>query len=112
MLLIVRRAGYTRDDAEHGAESVVHAVNRVRNPAAASAVPAFALQNGVERSARSGGSGGGPGVENAGVSFFLERGFAEKFLGVGIAGERAFALGTVTRFMPVFRGLHPANSDV
>ena len=52
MLLIIGRAGDAGDDAEDRAEAVVHAVNRVRHPAAAAAMPAFAFQNGVEQTFR------------------------------------------------------------
>ncbi len=44
-----RVAGHARDDAEHRAEAVVHAVDRVADPAGAAHVPALAAQDGVER---------------------------------------------------------------
>ena len=52
MLLVVGRAGDAGDDAEDRAEAVVHAVNCVRHPAAAAAVPAFAFQDRVEQTFR------------------------------------------------------------
>ncbi len=52
MLLVIGRAGYAGDDAEDRAKAVIDSVNRVRHPAAAAAVPAFAFQNGVEQTFR------------------------------------------------------------
>ena len=111
MLLVVRRARDARNDAEDGAQSVVHAVNRVGDPTAAAPVPALAFQDGVENTARSGG-GRRHRVQDAGVRFFLEGGFAQKLLRVGIVGESAFALGAITRFVAILRRFHPANGDV
>ena len=45
-------------------------------------------------------------------AFFLEGGFAQKFLRVGIVRESAFALRAITRFMAILRRFHPANGDV
>ena len=45
-------AGHAGDDAEHGAEAVVDAVDRVANPAGAADVPALAAQDRVERRSR------------------------------------------------------------
>src|ERR1700686_1388877 len=111
MLLIVRGTRDAGDDAKDGAESVVHTVNRVGHPTAAASVPAFAFQDGVENTARSRGRRSHR-VQDARMRFFLEGGFAQKLLRVGIVGESAFALGAITRFMAVFRRFHPANGDV
>ena len=92
MLLVVRCAGNAGNNAEDGAETVVHAVNCISDPAAAAAMPAFPFQDGIERGARSRRSGWRHGVEDAGVRFFFERGFVEKFQGVGIVCQGAFTL--------------------
>ena len=45
-------SGHARDDAEHGAETVVDAVDRIANPAGAADMPALAPQNRFQRRAR------------------------------------------------------------
>src|SRR4051812_24636486 len=112
MLLIIRRPRYARDDAEDGAQSVIHAVDRIGNPTAAAAMPAFAFEDRVEERARAGRSSGRHRVEDASVRLLLERRFAKKLLRVRIACQRALALGAVTGLVPVFRRFHPANGDV
>ncbi len=52
MLLVIGRAGHAGNDAEDRAETVVHAVNRVRHPTAAASVPALAFQDLVEQTLR------------------------------------------------------------
>ena len=42
-------ARHTRDDPEHRAQTVVHAVDRVADPAGAAHVPAFPMEDRVER---------------------------------------------------------------
>src|SRR5262249_52087434 len=90
MLLIVRRAGDAGNDSEHRAESIVYAINRIRNPTAAATMPAFAFENCVERRARA--ELRGQIVQHPRVRFFLESTLAQEILHVGFAGKNVVAL--------------------
>ena len=52
MLLVVCCARDAGNNSEHGAQSIVDAVNRIRHPTSTPAMPAFAFQDRVEHSAR------------------------------------------------------------
>src|SRR4026208_590580 len=109
MLLIVCRACYARYNSKYRAQPVVRAVDRVGDPTAASPMPAFALQNFVQRGARA--DRWSHGAEHARMRFFLERAFPQKFLHVLFTGERAFCLFVKFGFLTFFCCFHSANSD-
>src|SRR5256714_15423714 len=110
MLLIVSRAGDTGDNSEDCAESVVHAINRVRDPTAATPVPAFALKNRIERAARIWRPS--HRIQRARMRFFFQRARAQKFLHVVFLRECAFALGTKLLLVFFFSRFHSTNGDV
>ena len=109
MLLVVRRARNAGNNSENCAEPIICAVNRVRHPTTAPAMPAFAFQNcvrapiWVRRRHR---------IQGAGMRFFFERARAQEFLHIGFTGERAITLFAKFRFVFFFGRLHAANGDV
>src|SRR5260370_37447995 len=90
MLLIVRGAGDAGDNSKYGAESVVHAINCVRDPTSTATMPAFALENRVEHGARS--ELRHHRLQRARVRFFFDGAFPEKIFHVMFIGENALAL--------------------
>ena len=75
-------SGHARDDAEDRAEAVVHAVDRVADPAGAANVPAFAAQNGLERRSRRWQGATGECPEHDGmVALFEHRFFGDAAIG-------------------------------
>src|SRR5207244_12263822 len=87
----------------------VRAVDRVGDPTAASPMPAFALQNFVQRGAwahrRS------HGAEHARMCFFLKRAFPQKFLHVLFISQGALCLFVKFGFLTLFYCFHSPNGD-
>ncbi len=109
MLLIVRRAGDARNDSKHCAQPIICAVNCVGHPAAAAPVPAFALEDLIQRRARV--HRRCHGAQHSRVSFLFDRAFSQKFLNVLLSGKRALGLIAKFCFLPFFRRFHTAYGD-
>src|SRR2546429_6671023 len=110
MLLVVCCARDAGNNSEHGAQSIVDAVNRIRHPTSTPAMPAFAFQDRVEHSART--KLRHHYVQSASMRFFLESAFAQKILYVVLAGEGPISLITKLRFVFFFSCFHSANRDL
>src|SRR6267143_5567097 len=110
MLLIICRAGYARNNSEYRAQPIVRAVDRIGDPTAASPVPAFALQDFVQRGARA--NRGCHGTKRSRMRFFLDCALPQKFLHIFFAGQGTLSLLMKFGFLPFFRRFHPTNSDV
>ncbi len=110
MLLIVRRPGHAGHNSKNGAEPVVHAINRIRHPTAAAAVPAFAFKNRVEQGART--ELRHHRLQSAGVRFFFERTLAQKIFHIVFVGQGSIALIAKFRFMFFFGCFHSANRNL
>ena len=110
MLLIVGCASDAGNDSKHGAKSVVHAINRVGYPTAPASVPPFTFQDRVERGARTGRRR--HCAQRSRVRFFLKRAFSQELLNILLPSQGTLGLIVKFRFVPLFRGFHPANSDL
>src|ERR1043166_910 len=110
MLLIVRGSGDAGNDPENSAQPVVHPINRICDPAASTTVPALPFQDGIEEAARS--RRRRHGVQDAGMSLFLESRFPQKLPRVRIVGQGAFALGAVAGFVAILGRFHSADGYV
>src|SRR2546430_10386272 len=95
MLLVVCCTRDAGNNSEHGAQSIVDAVNRIRHPTSTPAMPAFAFQDRVEHSART--KLRHHCVQSASMRFFLQSAFAQKILYVVLAGEGPISLITKLR---------------
>ncbi len=73
-------------------------------------MPAFALEDFVQRSARSGRWR--HGVQHPRVGFFLQRALSQEFLHILFAGQGALGLIMKLRFLPLFCRFHAANGDL
>src|SRR5438445_530987 len=109
MLLVVCRAGHARNNPEHRAEAVIHAVNRVGDPASAAPMPPFTFENSVEygswaklRHHR---------LQRPGMRLFFHGAFAQKTFYILFAGEHAIMLVTKRGFVPLLRGFHASNGN-
>src|ERR1700745_2214957 len=101
MLLIIRRASHAGNNSEYGAKSIICAVDRVGDPTAAAPMPAFALQDFVQRGARA--DRWRHGAERSRMRFFFECTLPQKFLHVLFTGESALGLLMKFGFLPFFR---------
>src|SRR5437762_14298407 len=110
MLLIICRARYARHNSKYRAQAIVRAVDRVGDPTAASPMPAFALQDFVQRGAWA--NRRRHGAKRSGMRFFLECAFPQKFLHVLFTGESTLGLVMKFGFLPFFRRLHSPNGDL
>src|SRR5438093_4386327 len=110
MLLIIRCAGYPRNNSKDRAKPIVCAVDRVGHPTAPAPMPAFALQDLVQRRARI--HRRRHSAKRPRVSFFFKRAFSQKFLNILFASERALGLIVKFRFLLFFRRFHPPNRDL
>ena len=109
MLLIVRGAGDAGNNSKHRAESIVCAVDRIGHPTAAATMPAFALQDLVERGARA--NRRRHGAQALGHALFLQaRSSAENPARLLLRPTRA-RLVAKFGFLLFFRRFHPANGD-
>src|SRR5437762_7922425 len=109
MLLIICRAGYARNNSKYRAQPIVRAVDRIGDPTAASPMPAFPLQDLVQRGART--NRRGHGVKRSGMRFFLDCASPQKVLHILFAGQGTLSLVMKFGLLPFFRRFHPANSD-
>src|SRR4029450_8649253 len=109
VLLIVRRASHARNNSEYCAQSIVCAVDRIRHPTATAPMPAFALQDFVQRGARA--NRRRHGAKRSGMRFFLDCAFPQEFLHIFFAGQGTLSLLVEFGFLPFFRRFHSANSD-
>src|SRR2546425_6789853 len=110
MLLIICRARYARNNSKYRAQPIVRTVDRVGDPTAASPMPAFALQDFVQRGAWA--NRRRHGAKRSGMRFFLECAFPQKFLHVLFTGESTLGLVMKFGFLPFFRRLHSPNGDL
>src|SRR5207249_4395883 len=110
MLLIICGAGDARNDSKHCAKPIVCAVDRVGYPTAAASVPAFALQDLIQRGPRA--NRRRHRDKRSSMRFFLNCAFPQKFLHIFFAGQGTLSLVMKFGFLPFFRRFHPANSDV
>src|SRR5436190_916029 len=110
MLLIICRSGYARHNSKYRAQPIVRAVDRIGDPTAASPMPAFTLQDFVQRGAWT--DRRSHGAESARMRFFLERAFPQKFLHVLFTGESTLSLVMKFGFLPFFRRFHSPNGDL
>src|SRR5437660_11605647 len=108
MLLVVCCARDAGNNSEHGAQSIVDAVNRIRHPTSTPAMPAFAFQDRLEHSARA--KLRHHCVQSGGMRFFLESAFAQKTLSLVFSCEGSVALITKLRFVLFLSCFHPRNS--
>src|SRR5882724_6138165 len=109
MLLIICRACYARNNSKYRAQAIVRAVDRVGDPTAASPMPAFALQDFVQRGARA--NRRRHGAKRSRMRFFLDCAFPQKFLHIFFAGQGTLSLLMKFGFLAFFRRFHSANSD-
>src|SRR4051794_17034405 len=110
MLLIVRSSGYPRNNSKDRAKPVVNAVNCIRYPAAAAAVPAFPFQDCVENILRVRRTS--HYVQRAGMCLFLECAGSQEFLDVLFVSQGALTLGAEFPLVFFFGGFHSPNGDV
>jgi hypothetical protein len=109
MLLIVCRTGDARNDSKHCAKPIICAVNCIGDPTAAASVPAFALKDLIQRSARV--YRRCHRAQCSRMSFLFDRAFSQKFLNVMLARERMFGLIVKLCFLPFFGRFHAANGN-
>ena len=110
MLLIISRARDTGHDSKYRAKSVVNAINGVGHPAAATAVPTFAFQNGIEqglwtRRCRH-------CLQGASVRLFFERACSQEFAHIRFVGECTIALRAEFPLMLFLSRFHPADGNI
>src|ERR1044071_120508 len=110
MLLIICSPRHARNNSKYRAQPIVRAVDRVGDPTAASPMPAFALQNFVQRGAWA--DWRCHGAKRARMRFFLERAFPQKFLHILFTGQGAFRLVVKLGFLTFFCCFHSANGDL
>src|SRR4051812_33919515 len=110
MLLVVRRTGDAGYDSKNSAESVIDAVDCVRDPTSTPPMPAFAFQNCVEHSPRS--ELRDHRLQSASVSFFFQRALTKEIFHILFAGERAISLIAELGLVLFLGGLHSPNRDV
>src|SRR6266536_180163 len=109
MLLIVCRASYARNNSKYCAQSIICAIDRIGDPTAASAMPAFALQDFVECGTRA--NRRRHRAKRSRMRFFLDCAFPQKFLHILFAGQGTLSLVMKFGFLPFLCRFHPANSD-
>src|SRR5262249_11509559 len=95
--------------SKHCTKPIVCAVNRVGHPTHAASVPAFALENFIQRRARI--RRRRHRAEHPRMSFLFDRAFSQKFLNVLLARERTLSLILKFCFLPFFRRFHSANGN-
>jgi len=73
-------------------------------------MPALAFEDFVQRGARA--DRGRHSAKHPGMRFFFERALPQEFLHILFTSQSTLGLITKFRFVPFFRGFHPANSDL
>ncbi|KAG0506459.1 MAG: hypothetical protein Udaeo_01520 [Candidatus Udaeobacter sp.] len=109
MLLIICGAGDARNNSKHCAKPIICAVDRVGYPTATASVPALALEDLIQRSARV--HRRRHRAQHSRMSFLFDRAFSQKFLNVLFSRERALGLIAKFCFLPFFRRFHTANGN-
>src|SRR4029077_2573873 len=103
-------ARYARNNSKYRAQAIVRAVDRVGDPTATSPMPAFALQDFVQRGAWA--NWWRHGAKRSRVRLFLKCALPQKFLHVLFTGESTLRLFAKCGFLPFFRRFHPANGNL
>ena len=102
-----RGSRYTGNDTEDSAQSVIHAVDGITDPAASSAMPAFAFQDTADRGFRRVGLRTCDGREGLPVLLLVGQGLSHNLLGRRIVERLKLVL--IPRDVAVLVRLHPAD---
>src|SRR5207244_1834423 len=96
-------------DSKDSTKPVVCAVNCVGHPAAAASVPAFPVENFVQRCARTHGR---HRAQRSRMRFFFDRAFSKKFLNFLFSSECMLGLVVKFRFLLLFRRFHSTDRNL